>query len=215
MQAAGESSQVNAVFQGLTVLSQATWAKLSGAGKGSRSAISSTEEASKAAESSVAGPQQLKTTFVEPLSSGVPGAEEQHQQRVNGSGNGILYGNGHSGGQPVELDEWGRSVLRLHDSSSHVGQQEQASGSENSAQQSSAPGPGTILWERRDPEEQQDLNGSAAPFDGSAPQTILWRRDQSGGSGPMNATVLSTPRFRRSRLHKHEVSVESLLDNVE
>lgn len=141
-------------------------------------------------------------------------AQPQHQLHVNSTG-------GENGKQNIPLhDEWGRAILqfrasgRNHTQASGVLNGEtQGLSSTSAAEQKAVGSPGAILWVRKDPEEQQ---GADAALDAASP-TILWRRDHANDhvreKGTEEAVV--PVRLRRSRLRRHDVSVESLLDNVE
>lgn len=138
----------------------------------------------------------------------LPNGAQQHEQHTNGKGE--WAGNGYL---PV-LDEWGREVVQF-EVPDHVSSQDRPLQADHAAEQSAGSGPGPILWVRNDPETQSGIDQGA----NAADQKILWRRghadDQNNtGKAPTEAAVVPV-RLRRSRLHRHDVSVESLLDNVE
>ncbi|DBA83907.1 TPA: hypothetical protein ACH3X1_006412 [Trebouxia sp. C0004] len=201
IKAADNASQSGHVLTGLAAANQAVWMRLSDiAGRSRTGANGSAEGASQ-------GSLQLRLPSGQSAAGLLPDRGPQHQQHTNGQGD--WAGNGHL---PV-LDEWGRGVIQF-EPPEHVSSEDQGLKRDNSAEQSAGSGPGPILWVRNDPEEQSGTD----QVDKAAVQAILWRRghpdDQSTGKAPTEAAVVPV-RLRRSRLHRHDVSVESLLDNVE
>ncbi len=203
IKAADDASQNGHILTGLAAANQAVWMRLSDLV--GRSKSGATESAEGASQDSV--PQQLSLPSDQSAAGLLPNRAQQHEQHTNGKGN--WAGNGHL---PV-LDEWGRAVIQFQ-APDHVSSQDQRHQADNSPEQSAGSGPGPILWVRNDPEAQSGIDQVA----NAADQKILWRRghtdDQSTETAPTEAAVVPV-RLRRSRLHRHDVSVESLLDNVE
>jgi hypothetical protein len=203
IKAADNASQRGHILTGLAAVNQAVWMRLSD--MAGRSRTGANESAEGASQDSV--PQHLRLPSGQSAAGLLPDGAPQHQQHTDGKGE--WAGNGHL---PV-LDEWGRAVVQFQ-APDHVSSQDRGLKADNSAQQSAGSGLGPILWVRNDPDEQSGVDRD----DNAAVQTILWRRghadDQSTRKAPTEAAVVPV-RLRRSRLHRHDVSVESLLDNVE
>ncbi|KAA6426240.1 MAG: hypothetical protein FRX49_03353 [Trebouxia sp. A1-2] len=197
------ASQNGHTGTGSAAANQAVWMRLSN--MVGRSNTGATESAEGASQESV--PQQLRLPSGHSAAGLLPDRGPQHQQHTNGKGE--WAGNGHL---PV-LDEWGRAVVQFQ-VPDHVNSQDCTLQADHSAEQSARSGTGPILWVRNGPEEQSGIDQVA----NAADQNILWRRghadDQSTEEAPTEAAVVPV-RLRRSRLHRHDVSVESLLDNVE
>jgi len=200
IKAADDASQSGNILTGLAAANQAVRMRLSN--MVGRSKIGANESAEGASQESV--PQLPSGQSAAGL---LPNGAQQHEQHTNGKGE--WAGNGYL---PV-LDEWGRAVVQFQ-APDHVGSQDSRHQADNSAEQSAGSGPGPILWVRNGPETQSGIDQVA----NAADQKILWRRgnadDQSTEEAPIEAAVVPV-RLRRSRLHRHDVSVESLLDNVE
>ncbi len=196
IKAADDASQSGNVVKGLAAANQAVWMRLLNL-VGRRSKTGANESAEGASQDSV--PQ---LPYGQSAASLLPHGAHQHRQHNNGKGG--WADNGHL----LVLDEWGRAAVQFQ-APDHVSSQDRGLKADNSAEQSAGSDPGPILWVRNDPEEQ---------VANAADQKILWRRrhadDQSTEKAPTEAIVVPV-RLRRSRLHRHDVSVESLLDNVE
>ncbi len=203
IKAANNASQNGHILTGWAAANQAVRMRLSD--MVGRSKTGATESAEGASQESV--PQQLRLPSGQSAAGLLPDGGPQHQQHTNGKGE--WAGNGHL---PV-LDEWGRAVVQFQ-VPDHVSSQDRTLQADHSAEQSARSGPGPILWVRNGPEEQSGID----QVTNAADQKILWRRghadDQSTEEAPTEAAVVPV-RLRRSRLHRHDVSVESLLDNVE
>jgi hypothetical protein len=199
--AADDASQSGNILTGLAAANQAVWMRLSDlVGRSKTGASESTEGASQESVPQLPSGQSAAGLL--------PDRGPQHQQHTNGKGAWA------SNGQLPMLDEWGRAVVQFQ-APEHVSSQDRTLQADHSAEQSAGSGPGPILWVRNGPEEQSGIDQVA----NAADQKILWRRghadDQSStGKAPTEAVVVPV-RLRRSRLHRHDVSVESLLDNVE
>lgn len=112
--------------------------------------------------------------------------------------------------QVQQEDEWGRPIVQMPAASMDSVHQHQVPGVSQAAEQ-----PGSkILWVRNDPAERDSSNGSAMVDSEADPQNILWQRGPERNHAAEQADGVPR-RFRRSRNGKHEVSIESLLDNVE
>lgn len=209
-----DASQKEKSLMGALGVAHAVWSRLSdllgrnGTGAGQdRGRLQSSDSQQAAA-------QRLELSRDAADASPPAEAQPQHQLHVNSTG-------GENGKQNVPLhDEWGRAILQFRASgrnhthaSGVLNGETQGLSSTNAAEQEAAGSPGAILWVRKDPEEQQ---GASAASDAVSP-TILWRRDHANDhvreKGTEEAVV--PVRLRRSRLRRHDVSVESLLDNVE
>lgn len=203
IKAADNTSQSGHILTGLAAANQAVWMRM--LYMVGRSKTGATESAEGVSQESV--PQQLRLPSAQSADGLLPDRGPQHQQHTNGKDE--WAGNGHL---PV-LDEWGRAVVQFQ-VPRHVSSQNQTLQADHSGEQSARSGPGPILWVRNGPEEQSGIDQVA----NAADQKILWRRghadDQSTEEAPTEAAVVPV-RLRRSRLHRHHVSVESLLDNVE
>ena len=115
-----------------------------------------------------------------------------------------------NGKDQAQQDEWGRPIVQMPAASVNGVHQRQVSGVGQAAEQPAS----KILWVRNAPDEPDSSNGSAVLESQADPQTILWQRGPT--HKPAAEQADSVPRrFRRSRNGKHEISIESLLDNVE
>ena len=117
-------------------------------------------------------------------------------------------GNAQSHSRPE--DEWGRPIVQMPMAPANGAHQHRASDVGQLADKLQS----KILWVRKDPEDHASSNGTELPSVQTDPQTVLWQRDQTHNHAAEQADG-APRRFRRSRLGKHAVSIESLLDNVE
>ena len=139
----------------------------------------------------------------------VPGESGHRHEGVNGlprrvetNGNGQQYA--------TQEDEWGRPIIQMPVASGNGLHQHSALDVGQSADKSTS----KVLWVRQDPEGHESSNGSEPLDNQPDPQTILWQRSQAHNHAAEQADGIPR-RFRRSRVGKHEVSIEALLDNVE
>ena len=199
----GGTSQISKAWlgsvQGLAGAGQTVWGQLWEALNRRRRGQSDPQEVVSSGQDRADTLQHLASEFTQLDSIAAPDAP-QHEQPINGV----------ASGHAPKLDEWGRPFVQLHETSGRINGQDHRHVSEETA------GSGTILWVRKDPGEQQDVSGSDAILSADTPasQTILWHRKVTNGQAAEEAAKPPV-RLRRSRLHRHEVSVESLLDNVE
>lgn len=107
-------------------------------------------------------------------------------------------------------DEWGRPIVRMPVASVNGEPQRQVPGVGQAAEAA----PSKVLWVRNDPEDSDSSNGRAVLDSQPDSQTVLWQRGSARNHAAEQADGVPR-RFRRSRLGRHEVSIESLLDNVE
>ena len=116
-------------------------------------------------------------------------------------------GNSNGSGHERREDEWGRPIVHLHNIQPAVNHQLQTSERGQSGDSAAS----TVLWVRKDAEEQQiPASSTESKHD---PQTVVWQRSEHRHAA--DDGDIAPRRFRRSRLGRHEVSVETLLDNVE
>ena len=129
----------------------------------------------------------------------------------NGSGHlGRVESGGNGQNHARQEDEWGRPIVQMPMASGNGVHQHLASDVGQSADKGSS----KILWVRKDPEEPASSDSSQSSDSRTDPQTILWQRHPAQHHAAEQADGLPR-RFRRSRLGRHAVTVESLLDNVE
>ena len=107
-------------------------------------------------------------------------------------------------------DEWGRQIVNLQAASEPIVHQRQVSETGRSANSAT----GAVLWVRKDPEEQESSNGSELQSIEQRSHSTHSQHDDRNGHAGQEAHAV-TRRFRPSRLARHEVSIEALLDNVE
>ena len=213
MQAAVDPRQISTAVLGLASRAQAAWGRLSEKLVTSRSGAGEPEASATSAGGSLAvHPQRNSASEVSNTGSfAVPDADPELRQHIrNGIGNGVGYA--------PELDEWGRAVVQVPNAPEHVNGYSGAATPEHLVQQDSVPVSGAILWVRKDDdvENSPETNGNAASVIDGAAESILWHPNLGNGTKQAATQAAVAPlRLRRSRLHRHEVSIEMLLDNVE
>lgn len=201
-QASGDSAkQVSGGQQQFAALRQAMWQGLL-ARVGRTKAPESTRQVEPGRADAALGSSQVQAGTVPETSGGRLDHGNGLPSPVESVGN----GQNHSRQQ----DEWGRPIVQIPMASASGVHQHRVSDVGQSADKL----PSKILWVRQNPEEHESSNGTGLSNHQTDPQTVLWQREEAHDHAA-EQTDGAPRRFRRSRLGKHAVSIESLLDNVE
>ena len=195
------AQQVNVSQQRFASLRQAMWQGLL-ARAGRNKAPESARQAEPGQADAAVGSSQVQATTVPQISGG---------RLDNGNGlpspvESVSNGQNHA----RQEDEWGRPIVQIPMSSGDIVYHHQASDAGQLADKL----PSKVLWVRKDPEDHESSNSTELSTGQTYPRTVLWQRDQAHYHAAQQADGMPR-RFRRSRLGKHAVSIESLLDNVE
>ena len=201
LQAPGDNAQqVNVHQQRFASLRQAMWQGLL-ARVGRNTAPESTRQPEPEHADAAVGSSQAQASTVPERSGGRLDNENGLLIPVQSVDNGLTH-------QRPE-DEWGRPIVQIPVASGNGVHHHRASDADQSADKL----PSKVLWVRKDSEEHESSNGPELSNGQTDSRTVLWQRDQAHNHA---ADGDGAPRrFRRSRLGKHAVSIESLLDNVE
>ena len=198
---AGDNVQhVSGVQQQLATLTQAMWQGLL-ARVGRNKDLESTRQVQLRQSDAALGSSQVQPGSVPEISGGSADTKTGLPSPVESAGNGQNHSR-------LE-DEWGRPIVQIPGASANGVHQHQGSDVGQAADKL----PSKILWVRKDPEEHESSNGTELS-NVQTDQIVLWQRDQAHNHAAKQADG-APRRFRRSRLGKHAVSIESLLDNVE
>lgn len=200
-QASGDSSQqVSGAQLQLARVKRALWQGL--LARIGRPKSSGSEQAEPGQAQAALGSSQVLADTLPDMSGGRLESGNGRVGRVESGGNGQNHAR--------QEDEWGRPIVQIPMSSGNGMHQHRASDVGQPADKV----PSKILWVRKDPEEPASSDSSQASDSQTDPQTVMWQRDPAQHHAAEQADGLPR-RFRRSRLGKHAVTVESLLDNVE
>lgn len=200
-QASGDTAQqVNRLQQRLAGVRRGLWQGL--LAKVGRHKSPGSEQADPGQTEAALGASQIQAGTLPEISGGRLESGNGRSGHVESGGNGQNHAR--------EEDEWGRPVVQIPMASGNGVHQHLAS----DVGQSADKGPSKVLWVRKDPEEPASSDGSQPPDSRTDPQTVLWSCDPAQHHAAEQADGLPR-RFRRSRLGRHAVTVESLLDNVE
>lgn len=200
-QAPGDNVQhVSGVQQQLATLTQAMWQGLL-ARVGRNKDLEPTRQVQPRQSDAALGSSQVQPGSVPEISGGSADTKKGLPSPVESAGNGRNHSR--------LKDEWGRPIVQIPGASANGVHQHQGSDVGQAADKL----PSKILWVRKDPEEHEISNGTELS-NVQTDQTVLWQCDQAHNHAAEQADGVPR-RFRRSRLGKHAVSIESLLDNVE
>ena len=201
-QAAGDSAkQVSGGQLQFAALRQAMWQGLL-AKVGRNTTPESTRQAEPGQADAASGSSHIQAGTVSAISGGRLDNGNGIPSPVESAGNGQNYAR--------QEDEWGRPIVQIPLASTNGVHQHQASDVGQSADKLSS----KILWVRKDPEQHKRSDRTQLSDRQTHPQTVLWQREEAHDHA-VEQTDGAPRRFRRSRLGKHAVSIESLLDNVE
>ena len=181
-------------------LPQAVWPRLSARfGQSRPSAASNDGVLQPTAASKLSQPT---SGCLDQVDQSIVGDSKHLQRSFNSTGSGSRH--------ERQEDEWGRPIVHLQAASEPIAQQHQVSETGESANGAT----GTVLWVRMDPEEHDSSNGDKLQSSKQGSQVTRSQKDGTNGHAGQNVRAVPR-RFRPSRLARHEVSIEALLDNVE